>query len=116
MSVAIDLNEKTVLRVQNQIFALLHETISQLIEEKKIYFPALVEFLSRTDQNIYGPGAVFADIADHIKSKKDVLLFAELVKETIDLKYDSFNKFIGCIDHLHNFHQELLNYAEGLKE
>lgn len=116
MSVIIDLNNKEVLRIQNGIFALLHETVAELIEEKKINSSGINEFLKKTDQSVYGPGGVSADLSDHLKTKQEMLLLACLVKEAIELKYENFNYFIGCIDHLNEFHNKLLEYANELPD
>lgn len=117
MSVIIDINNKEVLKVQNSIFALLHETVISLIDAQKINISCeLLELLDDTDQYVYGPGAVSADLEKYLKRKSDALLFARLIKEATVLEYNNFNKFVGCIDHLRNFHSEIIKYAEQLKQ
>ena len=117
MSVIIDLHNKKILKVQNSIFALIHETIVELIEEKKIDTGQNIAlFLKKTDQDIYGPGAVSADLENYFKTKQDMLLFASLVKVTIELKHENFNRFIGCVDHLWEFYNKLIEYADQLPD
>lgn len=115
MSVSITYNNKTVLRVQNGIFACLHKTIVAMIEERQLVVPNITKLLEDTDQEIYGSGVVYADISEYLKSKKDLLRFADLVKQAIEREYDYFNHFEGCIDHLWNFYHELINYVNELK-
>lgn len=116
MSIVIDCKNKEILRLSNSLFGLLHETILELIEKNNLELTSQLNLLlTKTDQNIYGPCAVSADIDKYLKTKKEVLLLAELVKKTIELKYNNFNQFQGCIESLWNFHNELLNYANTIK-
>ena len=70
--------------------------------------------LKKTDQNIYGPGAVYADIAEYLTKTNDVFILNKLVNKAIELKYDNFNQFQNCIQHLHYFQDELIKYAASL--
>lgn len=115
MSVLIDCNGKKVLKFSNSLFGLLHETIISIIEQENLDLdPSFELMLKKTDQNIYGPGAVYADIAEYLKTKKEVLLFAYCVKRAIEVKYENFNQFKTCIEHLWNFYDELIKYSEVL--
>lgn len=116
MSVVIDCEGQEILRLSNSLFGLLHRTIISVIEEKQLKISdELKLLLNKTDQDNCGPGSFSPDLDKFLKNKDEVLLFADLVDEAIKLKYDNFNQFIGCIDHLNNFHNELLKYAEDLR-
>jgi hypothetical protein len=115
MTIRIDLNNTEILKVKNSIYSTLNETICNLIQEKNIKVPDNIKILLQdTDQEVYGVGAVTADISDYLKDKKSVLIFADLVKQTIESEYADFNRFIGCIDHLWNFYDALIKYAQTL--
>ncbi len=85
MSIVIDCKNKEILRLSNSLFGLLHETILELIEKNNLELTSQMNLLlTKTDQNIYGPGAVSADIDKYLKTKKEVLLLAELVKKQLN--------------------------------
>src|SRR3989304_7922749 len=116
MGVHIYCDSKDILDAKNTTFYLLHESINSIIEEKKIEMSSeLNAMLERTDQNIYGPGGIgLVDIADYIKTKKDLLLFADLVKEGIEKEYKRAPFTDEILESLWNFHKELLKYGEKL--
>lgn len=116
MSIRIDCKEKEILNAKNSIFGKLHKTIMENIEQNHLNINKnVMHLLEETDQEIYGAGAVTANIADYLTKKNEALIFAELVQKSIVENYDYFNRFENCIDHLNNFHQELLNYAQELE-
>lgn len=116
MSVPIECNKKLILYLSNILFGRFHKAILKIAERKNIAETSKIGLLiAETDQDQYGPGNVIADIADYLKSKQEVLLFAEIVKEAIDETRSSFFETKGALDALINFHQELLKYAEELK-
>lgn len=102
--------------MQNRTFGWLHRSLTELIEKQGINQEGpIAEFLEKTDQDQWGPGAVSADIADYFTTKKEVLFFAELVEKAISKEKDSFKQIEGSLEVLNNFYYELLNYAQQLK-
>ena len=75
----------------------------------------LRELFERTDQKDYGPGGIYGvDIADFIKNKNDLLIFANLVAQSIkDINW-TMPQAKEVVEHLWNFYAELLKYAEKL--
>jgi len=117
MSVIVDCKGQEILRLSNSLFGLLHRTVISIIEVKQLQVGEhLGLLLKKTDQDDYGPGSFSPDLDKFLKHKTETLLFASLVKEAIELRYDTFNQFDNCVEKLSIFHQELLKYAEGLKE
>ncbi len=116
MSVMIDCDRKMILKLSNLLFGVLHEAILSIIEKENIRLTSQLEpLLKETDQNTYGPGGVYADIAEYLKSRREAFLFADLVKKAIELKHDYFNRYEGCIAHLNDFHTEIVKYGQELK-
>lgn len=102
--------------MQNRTFGWLHRAITNKIEQSNIIVSNdIARLLEETDQDQYGPGGVAADIADYLKTKEDVLLFAFLVQEAIDQEKDNFAQIIGSLEALEVFHKKLLNYAQELE-
>ncbi len=118
MAISICCQDKVILRCRNTLFDVLHENILILIEENEIKIPANIEnLLERTSQNIYGFGAIGADIADYIKTKKDLMVFSYLVKHAIEKYKEEYPDVPQSFrDVLWNFHKELLKYGEELEE
>lgn len=117
MSISIDLNNKEVLHVNNMIFSTLHHAIRDAAEENNIDINTnLQKLLEKTDQDVYGAGAVIADIADYLKIKNEILQLAELIQKAIMREYKFFNSYEGCIKHLQEFHQSLITYANQLPQ
>ena len=115
MSVSLVYNDEHILKLSNSLFGLLHETIMEIIERENIWYSyRLHRMLIELDQNIYGAGGVFADVSEFLKTKKELLLFAYLIKETAKEKKEIFAKFGDCIKHLEEFHDKLVNYAQTL--
>lgn len=115
MSVALVCKKKIILRVQNSIFSELHEALLLLSQTEVLRTGYITKLLEDTDQEIYGSGAVFADIAEYFKTKNEALVFADLVKQAIKMKYDYFNRYEGCIARLNTFHDEIIKYGNELK-
>ena len=112
MSVPIKCRGKLILYIKNSFFDLLHTTITEIIEKENLEITSNIEaLLKKTDQSDYGPGGIIADVADYLKSTEDVLFFANLVRRAIEDQ-----ESIGHLDSIQNFYQELLKYAEELKE
>lgn len=85
MAVQIFCGDIDILDTQNGSFGLLHETITDLIEKKGLQISGSFKaFLAQTDQNVYGPGGVGADISEFFKTKEEVELLANLVHEAIE--------------------------------
>jgi gamma-glutamyl:cysteine ligase YbdK (ATP-grasp superfamily) len=116
VTVPIYCNGKRILKIQNRMFDLLHAEIIEIIEKDEVEVTLGLEaLLKKTDQGDYGPGGVIADIADYLKTKQEVIFFAELVKKSIEINKDFFNTIEGGMHAMQSFHQELLKYAEELK-
>lgn len=113
MSVIIDIKNKIVLKLSNSLFGRLHRACNDLIEDSDN--DNIKKLLEDTDQDVYGPGGVYADIAVYLKRKKEVLKFAELVKKATEMEKSAFSAFENGIKSLDNFHQELLKYAEEIE-
>lgn len=102
--------------MQNRSFGWLHRAITEKIEHENLKVSdGITHFLEKTDQDQYGPGGVSADIANYLKTKQEIILFAELVKEAMKKEEISFQQIDGALEALDNFHQELLKYAEELE-
>ncbi len=112
MSVIIDIKKKAALRLSNSLFGRLHRACSDLFEDSD---SSIKKLLVDTDQDVFGPGAVYADIAVYLKRKKEVLTFAELIKKATEMEKNVFCEFENGMQALDNFHQELLKYAEELE-
>ena len=113
MSISIRLQDKIILRCKNSIFSILHETIMKIIEKKKLKLNKLISYvLDELDQNIWGLGMVSLDISNYLKTKKDVVLFAQLVNESIHSLEKNNVLADFASEALKNFHQELIKYYE----
>lgn len=113
MSVIIDIKKKIALKLSNSLFGRLHRAFNALIEDGDS--SNIKKLLEDTDQDAYGPGAVYADIAVYLKQKKEVLRFAELIRKANLLEHEVFSTFENGLKSLDNFYQDLLKYAEELQ-
>ena len=117
MHPSIYYNNEPILTLSNSLLSIFHGTIMEIIEKENIWFSYRLQFmLSLLDQQVYGPGGSCADIEEYLKTKKEMLLFAYLVKETIKEKKEIFSQFGTSLQHLEEFHDKLVNYAENLPE
>ena len=115
MSVHIDCQGRTILHVRNSVIALLNNQLEDIIEQEQ--FPVsenLCLLIKELENAMYGIGC---DIADFIKNRKDAETFNILMKDAIN----RYQKKFPDMDQdrkqrLENFYQELLKYAEELKE
>ncbi len=115
MSVHIDCKGRTILHVKNITCEILYQNILTSIEETgSPLSKGLQDLIEELDLGGYGIGC---DIADFIKMKKDVEIFGSLVRMAID-RYQAEVPTLsaGTKERLENFYQELLKYAEELKE
>lgn len=116
MSVIVVCDDKIVLKLSNSYFSLFHETIMHIIEKEHLKIDSDLEsLLEKLDQNVYGPGGVFADVAEFLKTKKQVIFFAELIEKAAHIRIENTNPTPGYIEKLKNLHIELVNFAQTLK-
>ena len=116
MGVRIYCDSKEILDAKNTIFGSLHESIISIIEDEKLKINSTLEaMLEKMDQRVYGIGAIWVDIADYLKTKEEVLFFADLVKRGIEKEHKQYPFIPPILDSLWNFHIELLKYREKLK-
>lgn len=117
MSITISLKGQKVLRVKNLIFSVLHDNVDEIAEEDNIALSSNIQtLLEKTDQGIYGAGAITADLANYLESRQEALQFAELIQKAIMREYNFFNSYEGCIKHLQEFYQSLITYANQLPQ
>ena len=115
MGVRIRCDKKEILDVRNAIFAFLHERILEIVEEQELELSDnLQDMLEKMDQNIYGRGCVYVDVADYIKTKRDLEVFTYLVKQGIETDTWVMPAAKGPLERLWTFHAELLKYGEKL--
>lgn len=114
MAVILTINNQPVLRASNSIYSLLHETINQLIEEKKINNINIRNLLHTTNQEIYGPGSVFADLAFFLKTKQDADEFILLIQAFWSIKFETLLRSPGCFSHIQEFQNELIKFSSNL--
>jgi hypothetical protein len=114
MSVRIDCEGKTILHVKNATFRFLYDNVTAAIDKRKIFLPEnLRHLIEKLELGGYGIGC---DIADFIKDKKDAELFASIIKQAIVSYKAEFPTLTEDIkEGVDNFYQELLKYAEELK-
>lgn len=116
MGVRIYCGGKEILDAKNTIFGSLHDSITSIIEEEELRISSNMEaMLEKMDQRIYGTGAVWADIANYLKTKEEALFFADLVKRGIEKEHKQYPFIPPMLEDLWNFHQEILKYGEKLK-
>lgn len=115
MSVQIECKGKTILHIKNVACEMLYECILKIIDKTKISPSEDIQrLIEQFDQAGYGIGF---DIADFIKNQIDADIFALLTKEAINLYKNEVPSLpIEVKERLDNFHKELLNYAEELKD
>lgn len=115
MTVPIMCRGKLILYTQNRLFDILHTSIINDLKDSNLTItPNIQDLLDKTDQSIYGPGGVIADISDYLTSKKDTLLFAELVKKAIEREKYAFFEVNQGLANMYNFYEEILKYANTL--
>lgn len=69
------------------------------------------------NQHIFGGRAIYVDITDYLKSKKDGLFFANLVKEAIEKEQNSPYSFREDVEKvLWEFHKAIVDYAQELPD
>ena len=118
MGVKFFCKNQLILAISNSSFDSLHKRILHIIERDKIEIDENVKiFLHKTDQDIYGDGLVGSDIGKYLKTKKDVLQFSVLARQAIEEEQQTEYPYRQDVyEHLIDFCNELLKYAETLKE
>lgn len=82
MSVRIRYDGKEILHTKSNIVGSIHSAVLSIIEKGNIY---ISESLNEMLDHLYLAGyGVDFDIAHFIKSKRDKILFAELIKKVIE--------------------------------
>lgn len=116
MSISIDCNNKQILRIKNTSFGSLHEAINRYISEQDISVSESIQkLLYETDQDVFGGGAIYADIADYLKTKKDVTDFAYLIKNALHIVQATAYPFQQSTEKLFwDFHQAIVDYSNEL--
>lgn len=117
MTVIINCREKQILKIRNALFGFFHDAMMKIVEENELELNSSIqELLHEMDQNVYGGGAIYADIT-HLKNKNDALVFADLVKQAIEKEQKSEYPFREDVEKLlWDFHQAIVDYAMQLKE
>jgi len=76
---------QVILRCSNSVMEILHEQLKNIIKAKNIKNRTIHDTLEKLDQEIQGRGFAQLDIKDQFKeNKKELDLFANLVKSAID--------------------------------
>lgn len=116
MTIALDCRGKEVLRIKNLLFGLLYTSIMDVIEEKNIELTSsLQNMLYKMDQDIFGGGAIYVDIAHYLKTKRDVIIFANLLMDAIERKNHTAYPFQENIKKIFfDFNKAILDYAQEL--
>ncbi len=115
MSVPIWCNGKRILKIKNTLFEHLYLGFEKIIEEKNPTLPANVaKLIDKTNLGSYGHSGIVSDIADYLKNKNETLLFAQLVKEALEIEKEYYLKVPGAMKIMHNFYEEIMNYANTL--
>jgi hypothetical protein len=118
MSISIDCSNKQILRIKNTSFGSLHEAINRYISEQDISVSESIQkLLYETDQDVLGGGAIYADIADYLKTKKDAADFEYLIQNALRMVQSTTYPFQQSTEKLlWDFHQAIVDYAKQLKE
>jgi len=118
MGVKFFYKKQLILAISSTGFYDLHKRMVDIIERKPTEWGENIKmFLKRTDQEVYGYGLVSSDVEEYLKTKKDAIQFAALVKQAIGEEQTSeYPYHAPAYERLMNFHRELLKYAETLKE
>ena len=115
MSVHIDCRGRTILHVKNSVIELLNNQLEDIIEN--VQFPIsenLCLLIKKLEQGMYGIGC---DIADFIKNRKDAEIFNSFMKDAMNRYQEKFPDMDqDRRERLEIFYQELVKYAEELKE
>jgi hypothetical protein len=124
MATYITLNNNIILAASKSTIAIIHDFISDYLEEKDISISD--NFNNLTVQLFIATGGLGFDIATILIDFKDVIFFADLLKQSIN-KYDRDYKSLASespefkiryeiiIKKLWNFHKEIEEYAKILK-
>lgn len=115
MSVNITCKNKVILHIKNVLFDRLYQNIIEILNKHNLKIPNNIEvMIHEMDQDSFGFGLIDVDIADYIKTKSDLLLFADLVKQAAEKESEySFSEPARAI--LFKFHDELIKYGEELE-
>lgn len=75
MTVPIMCRGKLILYTQNRLFDILHTSIINDLKDSNITVNQNIQnLLDKTDQGIYGPGGVIADISDYLIKKRYLII------------------------------------------
>ena len=118
MSITMRCNEKIILKINTRGFdGVWHELYGMIIEEEEPAFSNknINKFIGKLEMCANGVGF---DIADYIKIKKDLLLFADIFEEGIKrYKTGMQGRLPDYFEvTLNNFVKEIRDYAHSLPE
>lgn len=116
MSIRVFLNKNLLLHLKNTLFDALYKNIIEIIESENIILePSMQKLLNDLDQETYGYGCVYADVAEHLKTRDEFSLLANLIKKALDKEQSSDYKFSKEVeDHILKAHEQLLIYGKYL--
>lgn len=115
MSAHIRCNDKIILHVRNATFNFFYDNLLFVVEESNLLLSKnLHKLMEKLELGIYGVGC---DIADFVKNERDAKDFIRLVKQALDRYTKEYPTLsVEIKDAMQNFYQELLKYAEELKD
>lgn len=74
-----------ILRCSCGAMGLLHDYLVEIIKKEKIEVSdKILEFIDRIDQNIYGSGAIWVELDEHLPDNEDRLMLKNLVGKVVD--------------------------------
>ena len=73
--------------------------------------------MNKIDQEIYGYGVVSTEIEKYLQAQSNVILLATLVKQAVEkIQKWEYPYRRDVYEHILNFHQKLLKYADTLDQ
>lgn len=114
MSVRIFCNNKEILHWQNSIVDGIYTNIMEEIENSNLNLSAN---LKETLEHLYLAtlGWNF-DIADYLKTKEEIVIFADLVKNALEKEQKSKYPYTPLAEKLlTNFYKEIITYSNEIK-
>jgi len=107
-------NENIILRFSCGAMGLLHDYLLKTIESEQIEVSCkLKEFIGLLDQDVYGSGAIWVELDEHLPKKEDRIMLKTLVSKIIDrfkeekILRDEFAPYI--IEGLEGFRDKILD-------
>lgn len=109
MSRSIYCNSKQILKISTGYYDYLHQAMLQVIDDSRLELkPNIAEFIEMLDY-------YDLDVSEYLKTKEDVLTFAQLIPKAIELKKKSESPFRAAIESFFWIcYYELILYANSL--